>query len=147
MQTPAPEDNSETQRQQSRRNFLLGFGISGLAGAGLACGGASVLLLAWLNRQSDVEPEAPIIELPDDLPTAVSTPQNTPIIADVVAPSIVPKSEWGGLPVNMTARYERGAFDAESNPTGYRIYDQPLADVYQTVVLHHAAYYEGDDLS
>ena len=57
------------------------------------------------------------------------------------APSLTLKTrqDWGATPPNHVARAEFGFYDAATNPGGWRIYDQPLALVLRTVVVHHSA--------
>jgi hypothetical protein len=52
---------------------------------------------------------------------------------------IIPRSAWGALPPNLNARDEYGLFDPDNNPGGWLEYPQPLAEVLNTVVIHHSA--------
>ncbi len=54
-------------------------------------------------------------------------------------PPIVGRTEWNAVAPDYNARNENGLFDAISNPAGWKTYEQPLATVYTTMVLHHTA--------
>ncbi len=120
----------------SRRQFMacaLGGASAGLASMCGALGLGGIAL--WLTRQQD-EDDTPLVIVPNDTPT----PENPP-------PAIVRRAAWGALPPNLNARHEYGFFDPDNNPEGWRVYDQPLPEVYQTVVIHHSVEWEDDDLS
>ena len=126
-------------RKVSRRDLLIGAGIAGIAGAGVICGGASTILLALLNRNNPSEAIATQVAAN---PTATIAEA---IQESAIAPAVIPKAEWGGLEPNHNARNERGFFDAEKNPYGWREYEQALTEVYRTVIIHHAAFWDGSD--
>ncbi|HVU14626.1 MAG TPA: N-acetylmuramoyl-L-alanine amidase [Phototrophicaceae bacterium] len=53
-------------------------------------------------------------------------------------PTIVPRAQWGALLPDHQAADEFGLTDDPLNPAWY-VYTQPLADVYNTVAIHHSA--------
>lgn len=55
--------------------------------------------------------------------------------------TIIPRSDWGALEpdIRVNARGERGLYDRVTNPAGWLIYDRPLAQVLNTIVIHHSA--------
>jgi len=59
---------------------------------------------------------------------------------------MVARSDWGALPPDHAAFNEFGFYSLE-NPEGWRVYDVPLDQAYQTVIIHHSVVYEADDLS
>jgi hypothetical protein len=52
---------------------------------------------------------------------------------------IVPRAAWGALKPDHRAPNERGFYNASTNPGGWRVYDEPLAEVLTTLVVHHSA--------
>lgn len=110
----------------SRRNFLLGIGVLGSGAAIGACGG---LFAANTLLRNQAQADSPN-------PTAIPRFQQ---------PSIISRSDWGALPPNHNAWGERGFYP--DNWGGWRIYEDDLAAAYQTVVIHHSAFYEEDDLA
>lgn len=66
--------------------------------------------------------------------------------ASIPSPRIYSRSEWGARPVNLEAENEYGYY-SDDNPEGWLVYENPLHEAYQTVVVHHSALYEDDDLS
>lgn len=52
---------------------------------------------------------------------------------------IVPRAVWGAEEPNLAAEAEHGLYDPRTNPDGWRVYTQPLADVLHTVIVHHTA--------
>ncbi|HKZ70060.1 MAG TPA: N-acetylmuramoyl-L-alanine amidase [Anaerolineales bacterium] len=52
---------------------------------------------------------------------------------------IFPRASWGALEPDLSAPVENGAYDALANPDGWRVYTEPLADILNTVVVHHSA--------
>ena len=118
----------------SRRQFLLGMGLLG-AGA-LTCGG---LGLSGMILSSDKATPSPIP------PTAeVIVRLNTPV-PRYQRPTTIPRDTWGALPPDHTAPNEKG-FYSDDNREGWRIYEGNLEDIYQTILIHHSAFYEGTDL-
>lgn len=111
----------------SRRNFLIGAGVLGAGATACACGVLTSAGLLMLDK-----PPPPI------LPTlAPATPR-------FQQPSIITRADWGALEPNHNASNENG-FYSERNINGWRVYESDLAEVYQTVVVHHAAFYENTD--
>lgn len=55
------------------------------------------------------------------------------------APTITSRAEWGAELPNHNAQNERGLFDPATNPLGWKVYADPLDEVYNTIVLHHTA--------
>lgn len=105
--------------------------LQGLALAGaVGLGGAATALLR--NR-----PRVVVLPHGDELPEA------SPVIA---RPAIVSRDKWGALPVNHAARNENGFYQRDSNPYGWYVYEGELRDSYQTLIIHHSAFYETDGL-
>lgn len=121
------------KQKLSRRNFLIGMGVLGAGSTACACGiltSAGLLLLD--NQLTSPTPTLPTIAPP-------STPR-------FQQPSIISRADWGALEPNNSARNENG-FYSEDNIEGWRVYDGDLAEVYQTVIVHHAAFYEDNDFN
>lgn len=115
----------------SRRQFLSRLAAIGAAGGAVAAGA----LVAGLEA---ARPQ--IIILPD----GASSPDST---LEDIRPRIVSRSEWGALPVNHAARNEYGIYRKGSNPYGWYVYRASLQESYQTLVIHHSAFYEADGLA
>lgn len=115
----------------TRRDALLALGLMGI-GTGMigACGGAGFLIF---NQQRKTTP----------IPV---TPTAEPTMTPRPGPQIVPRKDWGALAPDHTARNESG-FYSLTNPGGWREYDQPLPEVYNTLVVHHSAFLEENDLA
>ena len=62
----------------------------------------------------------------------------------VARPHIVSRADWGALPVNHAARNEYGDYVKGSNPEGWYVYANDPRESYQTLVIHHSAFYELD---
>ena len=52
---------------------------------------------------------------------------------------IMPRAAWEAVAPNLNSPGEHGLYDPRTNPEGWRIYDQPLAGLLNTVVIHHSA--------
>ena len=133
---PAPRKGDE--HDLSRRQFLAWLG---LGSASLAAGGGIVWVLVHLlaRRSSD--------RLLAALASEATLTAQAPTPPVVPRPAIVSRDAWGALPPDHTAANENGFYDPTSNPYGWRAYPPPLADVYTTVIIHHAAFYQVDDLT
>ncbi len=115
----------------SRRNFLLGCAFASAVGA---CAGAGLPAVLWLYAQNDRRRISnALVNLP--------TPFQSLMVRGMVA-----RSDWGALPPDHAAFNEFGFYSLE-NPEGWRVYDVPLDQAYQTVIIHHSVVYEADDLS
>lgn len=101
------------------------------------------MALVWLRPESEteaavvqkipavgesLEPMAPLIQ-PD--PTGETIPFG-PL-------SLITRPGWGAAEKEWVIGGESGLYDPDLNPTGWRVYDQPLAQVLHTVVAHHSA--------
>jgi hypothetical protein len=49
------------------------------------------------------------------------------------------RAQWGAAAPDLNAAAEHGLYDQRTNPEGWRVYDQPLAGLLNTVVIHHSA--------
>jgi hypothetical protein len=58
--------------------------------------------------------------------------------------TIIPRKQWGAVEPDLNAPNERGLYNATANPEGWRVYDQPLAQILNTIVVHHSALPLGD---
>ncbi len=54
-------------------------------------------------------------------------------------PTIISRSEWKAVDPDLSAPGEHGPYDPLKNPDGWMTYDQPLAKVLKTVIIHHSA--------
>jgi hypothetical protein len=52
--------------------------------------------------------------------------------------TIIPRAEWGAAEPNMQGSIE-GPYDAITNPGGWYVYEEPLAQALNTIVVHHSA--------
>ncbi len=52
--------------------------------------------------------------------------------------TIISRSLWNASEPNLNARAEHGLYDPQANPDGWMIYDKPLPDVLDTIVIHHS---------
>jgi hypothetical protein len=122
----------------SRREFI-GMGLGGVGGVLMCiCGGAAGVAYLIATRQP---------EKTASLSVAVATSANNrlPVSKQIDKPLIIPREEWGALPPNHEAAYEKGLYSDET-PEGWRTYEGDLRDDYQTLVVHHSVIDEGDDL-
>ena len=119
-----PSQNQHKRGRPSRRQMLPGLALAGA----LSLGGVATALLR--NR-----PRVVVLPHGDDMPEA------SPAIA---RPAIVSRDQWGALPVNHSALNEYGFYQRDSNPFGWYLYHGELRDSYQTLVVHHSAFYEAD---
>jgi hypothetical protein len=53
--------------------------------------------------------------------------------------TLISRDAWGAVEPNLDAAEEHGLFDPQTNPSGWLEYDQPLADVLTTLIVHHSA--------
>lgn len=135
----AASDSAVALHQKlSRRQLLLMMGL-GCGFVGTICGSSSVALYHLLVAENKDEAGALIQE--NQEPTV--SPTENPI----ARPRIVSRAEWGAAPVNLEAENENGLYDPESNAEGWRVYDDDLALIYKTVIIHHSVLYDRDDLN
>lgn len=113
------------KRQVSRRRWLRNLAAAGGAGVLAALGGAAA---GVFSRR----------------PRVVVLPNAAELSTDGARPPIISRDEWGGLPVNHDARNERGHYQSGVNPFGWYEYAGDLRDSYQTLVVHHSAFYKAD---
>ncbi len=114
------------KRKISRRDLLRRLTALG------ALGGVAGVAIARLTVRPRV-----VVVLPYD---GRSTETDGP-------PPIVSRDDWGALPVDISARNERGLYQKGVNPAGWYVYPGDLRDSYQTLVVHHSAFYEADGLA
>ncbi|MFP4321760.1 MAG: peptidoglycan recognition family protein [Anaerolineales bacterium] len=118
-----------------RRQFLA-CALGGLSASVVSACGLTGLggIALWATRRDTGAPSTrPALNL-----ATLPPPENLPMVR---------RADWGALAPDHSARFENGFYDAERNPAGWRVYDQPLADVYRTVVIHHSVEEEADDLA
>jgi hypothetical protein len=124
--------------RMSRRDFLGLAGLSAVA-ASLSCAGG---LLGYLALRYATRPD----------PAAAPTPPSTPSltrpawIKRIDRPPIIARADWNARAPNHEAENEPG-FYSLSNIEGWRDYEGDLRAIYRTVVVHHSALYQGDDLT
>ncbi len=119
-----PSQPHITERGISRRDWLRR-----LAGLG-ALGGLAGLIAYGLNRPAEV------IVLPYSGTQAERMP-----------PPIISREEWGAFSVDISAPNERGVYEKTLNPAGWHVYSGDLRDSYQTLVIHHSAFYEASGIA
>ncbi len=123
------------RKKISRRNFLIGAGIIGTGTAGCICAGTAIAGIAWLSQLSSPELATPVPASP--IPTQAPR---------FPMPPVVSRASWGALPPDHTARNENG-FYSDDNIEGWRIYEEEIDAIYQTVIIHHSAFYEENDVN
>lgn len=121
-----------TRKQLSRRELLIGMGLIGAATTACACSSAATLGL-WLINQQKTAPN-----------NSINTPLQT-VTPRFTMPVTVSRTAWGALAPNHNATNENGFYSA-SNIEGWRVYDGDIQAAYQTVIIHHAAFYIDNDL-
>lgn len=123
----------------SRREWMT-LALGGL-GMVTTCLVGGVGIVAWLltNRR----PESAAIST---VQVATSTIGRQALLKQIQRPPIIPRADWGALEPNHDATNEHGFFGDE-NIEGWRVYDPDIRTIYKTLVIHHAAFDEGDDLS
>ncbi|MDE2748002.1 MAG: N-acetylmuramoyl-L-alanine amidase [Chloroflexota bacterium] len=132
MESFEASDLMSRRTHQKRRGPSRRQVIQGLAAASAACLAAVATGLLRSRPRLVVLPHA------DDRPAA--SPQSS-------RPAIVRRGEWGALPVDHSARNEYGFYERASNPAGWYVYEGDLRDSYQTLIMHHSAFYEADGLA
>jgi hypothetical protein len=119
-----------------RRDFLGLAGLGALAGS-LSCVGGLTGYLAWqyaARPRRQTSARAPV------------TPARPAYNKVIERPPIVSRADWNARPIDHQAANEFGFYSLD-NPEGWREYEGDLRDIYRTVVVHHAALYEGTDLA
>ena len=105
----------------------------------LATGAAGVTacITVWLGksvRRTPIAQQVPTIIPPTSTPTQA---------ADTMQPGlkIILRKEWGAVDpaVSEDGNGEYGPYHPVTNPNGWMVYDQPLADILNRIVLHHSA--------
>lgn len=124
----------DAKQQLSRRDLLLLLG----GGATVFCG-AGGLLGGYLMLSRGNDPNL----LPTATPISLESANPQP---NVPPPAMISRLDWGATPPNHDATYENGLYSVD-NPEGWYVYDPPLTEAYQTVLIHHSVVDEGDDLS
>lgn len=122
----------------SRRDALIALGMLGVTGVLGTCGGISALALLLRRLESASPPPSP----PALASIAPSSPMPTTPVA-TTPPPMVTREVWGAKPPNLNAENEKGLYDEELNPEGWRVYDD-LTHL-KTVVIHHSVVYSTDD--
>ena len=120
------------RKKISRRQFFIGAGILSSGTAACLCAGTAITGIAWLSQQSSPESATLTSSIPTQVPR-------------FPMPPVVSRSSWGALPPDHSARNENG-FYSNNNVDGWRIYDSEIDGAYQTVVIHHLAFYEENDI-
>ncbi len=119
----------------SRRKFLIGMGVLGSGIGACVCGGMTSAGLLWFSSQP--RPDLPTLVPASPIPTQSPRFEQPPIIS---------RNSWGALAPNHNASNENG-FYSDDNVDGWRIYGDELNTAYQTVVIHHSAFYEDNDIN
>ena len=128
-----PKRQKSGPKRLTRRQFLIASGVlGGGAAATCICGtGIATALLIQQARDRNALTGA----------DSGATPGPT---RETSYPDLISRDTWGALEPGHSARNENGFFSAD-NPDGWRVYEGDLADIYNTVVIHHSAIYENDD--
>jgi len=112
----------------SRRNFLMVM-------LATAAAGVTACITTWLGShgRKDLSARTNPTLASSNMPEATATVQ--------AEPKLVTRQEWGALSpaVSESGSGEYGPYDAVTNPSGWLVYDQPLADVLNRVIIHHSA--------
>jgi len=97
--------------------------------AGASAIGAVTLITARLGSSARAK----------KLPAAVAHAQEAQAPAAAIV--LIPRGQWGAEPPQVSAggRGEHGLYDPATNPDGWLVYDQPLEDVLEMVIIHHSA--------
>lgn len=119
----------------SRRDFLIGMGVLGSGIGACACGGLTSAGLLWFSSQTRA-----------DLPTLIPAIPISTRSPRFEQPPVISRTSWGALAPNHNAENEHG-FYSEDNIDGWRIYEGEIETAYQTVVIHHSAFYEDNDIN
>lgn len=53
--------------------------------------------------------------------------------------ALISREAWEAVAPDHNAPGEHGLFDPDTNPEGWLVYTQPLADVLRTLIVHHSA--------
>ena len=120
-----PSQPHTVKRRLSRRDLLRRAVVLG------TLGGVTGITIARLNQPTKV------VVLPYGRPTAIPDEP----------PPIISRGAWGALPVDVRARNEYGLYDKGVNPAGWYVYPDDLRDSYQTLVVHHSAFYKADGIA
>ncbi|MCY3779037.1 MAG: peptidoglycan recognition family protein [Chloroflexi bacterium] len=120
-----PRQPHAEKRRLSRRDLLRRLTLLG------ALGGMAGFTVARLNR-----PRRVVV-----LPYGGNTAQPEE------PPTIISRDAWGALPVDISAPNERGVYEKGVNPIGWYVYPGDLRDSYQTLVIHHSAFYKADGIA
>jgi hypothetical protein len=136
----------------SRRQFLMA-AITALAATGTS---AALLLLRSkpIREPVALEPTSPPQPtgtpflppvVPSDTPPIPTATMVPPVLlaeptCTAAAQAPIPRAEWGARPpaVSPEGTGENGPYSA-ANPNGWLVYDQPLDQVYQVIIVHHSA--------
>ena len=124
------KDRHLSRSKQSRRQFLQRMAAISAAGGVMAAGALAAGLLASRPQ---------IVVLP--------TAQIRLILSRTIADPRSSVGVSGRLPADHTARNEYGSYVKGSNPYGWYVYADPLRESYQTLVIHHSAFYKADGLA
>lgn len=79
-----------------------------------------------------------------DQPRMVVLPRGADRPDAILRPAIISRDQWGALPVNVAAPNEPGIYEKGVNPAGWYVYAGDLSDSYQTLVIHHSAFYKAN---
>ncbi|MCD4685905.1 MAG: N-acetylmuramoyl-L-alanine amidase, partial [Anaerolineae bacterium] len=118
----------------SRREFLGVAGLGALA-TSVACGTSLVSYLLLRHGTDSAGTNRP-----------TTTPTRPSTIKQIDRPPIVTRAAWGARAPNHQATYETGFYSLD-NPEGWREYTGDIRTTYRTVVVHHSAEYDTDDLT
>lgn len=102
------------------------------------------MAFVWLRPESEpteaaVVQKIPAVGEPIEPMTALFQPEPTGETVPFGPFSLITRPGWGAAEKEWVIGGESGLYDAEHNPTGWRVYDQPLAQVLHTIVAHHSA--------
>ena len=121
-----------TDRTLSRRQLLRRLGVMAAAGSVIAAGAGIGTRLVRGPR---------VVVLPNGAEVPVVSTRDWGKL------NVISRAAWKALPVDLSARIEKGIYEKDSNPYGWYVYTGALHDSYQTLVVHHSAFYKADGLA
>lgn len=117
-----------------------------MAAIGASAVGAVALITSQLGARRQ---PAPAVNTPAPSPDGVlpvvpaadpgAQPQDA--TEPVKIPVLITREQWGAKPPRVTpgGGGENGPYDAFANPNGWLVYDRPLDEIYQMIIIHHSA--------
>ena len=122
----------------TRREFI-GLSLGGLSAMlTTVCGGAGIAAWMLSNRENSRSGSVPMV--------STSAANRYDVVKYISKPNIMPRAEWGALPPDHEAKFEKG-FATTEHPEGWLVYNNDIRDIYKTLVVHHSVIDEGEDIA